>query len=202
MKMPLRGDIERVSRRGFTLVELMVSTGISVLLGGSVILLLVQSATEQRNGYAANTVEEQAYTLEANITSCLRSMSANQGISPVWSSAVLINGITNGYSSVVLFYPTNGAYIQESISFNASNGTAIYTPNTGIPTAQVIWMTNNVSASLTELYFSTSWNMDGSQNNSLITVTFQMTDNGFSQHNPTNNPANVYRTFSVQMRND
>lgn len=189
------------SRQGFTLVELMVSTGISVLLGGSVILLLVQAATEQRNGYAANTVEEQAYILESQITGCIRCMSANQGLTTIGSSAVVTNGITNGYSSVVLFYPTNGGYTTATITYTSSNGQVVYVPDTSSST-QFVWMTNNASAALTTLYFSGSQNLDGSKNSSLVNVTFEMTDNGFSQHSSTNNPANVFRTFSVQMRND
>jgi hypothetical protein len=66
----------------------------------------------------------------------------------------------------------------------------------------MLWMTNSAAAVLTELYFSTSFNLDGSQNNSLLNVVFQMNDNGFSRQNPTNNPASLFRNFSVQMRND
>jgi hypothetical protein len=63
-------------------------------------------------------------------------------------------------------------------------------------------MTNSPTVALTKLYFSTSFNLDGSQNNSLVNVVFQMNDNGFSQQSPINNPASIMRNFSVQMRND
>jgi type II secretory pathway pseudopilin PulG len=202
MKLSPTNAAKRVFQQGFTLVELVVSTGISVLLGGSVVLLLVQSATEQRNGYAANTVEEQAYILESSITGCLRTMSANQGMSPVGSTAYVTGGITNGYNSVILFYPTNGGYYTAEISYNSTNGQVFYIPNTSAPTTQVTWFSNSTSAALTALYFWGSYNLDGSHNNSLINVAFEMSDNGFSQHSPTNNPANVFRSFSVQMRNE
>ena len=193
----------RFSQRAFTLAELMVATAVGLGLSGTVVLLLVQTATEQRSGFAATTVEEKAYLLQANITSCLRSMSANQGLTPNYSSGVFAaGGILLGYESVFMFYPTNGAYNTASITYNPSVGQVIYTPNILSPTTQVLWMTNSSTAMLTEFYFTTSLNLDGSQNNSLVNVVFQMNDHGFSQQSPTNNPASIFRNFSVLMRND
>jgi prepilin-type N-terminal cleavage/methylation domain-containing protein len=203
MKMLASRPVIRVFRRAFTLVELMIATAIGVGLSGTVVLLLVQSATEQRNGFADISVEEQAYILEANITRCLRSMSANQGLTPNYSTGLHDPfGNLLGYQSVVAFFPTNGAYLTATITYIASTGQVIYTPDVTSPSVQTQWITNNASAALTELYFSTSFNPDGSQNSSLVNVGFQMNDNGFSQRNPTNNPAGIFRTFSVQMRND
>jgi hypothetical protein len=193
----------RVSRRAFTLMELMAATAVGVGLAGTVMLLLVQTATEQKHGFADTTVEQAAYTLEANITTCLRSMSANMGITPNYASLLTdTNGNQLGYQSISMFYPTNGAYITASISYNASSGQVIYTPNVLSNTTQVVWMTNATVAALTEMYFSTSFNLDGSQNNSLVNVVFQMNDNGFSQQGRINNPTSILRNFSVQMRND
>jgi hypothetical protein len=193
----------RFSQRAFTLAELMVATGVGLALSGMVVLLLVQTATEQRSGFADTSVEEKAYLLEANITACLRCMSANQGLTPNYSSGLVApNGILLGYESVFMFYPTNGAYNTASISYNPSSGQVIYTPNILIPSTQTLWMSNSSTAILTEFYFTTSFNLDGSQNNSLVNVVFQMNDNGFSQQNPTNNPASIFRNFSVLMRND
>ena len=203
MKAASTSFAARVSRGAFTLVELMVAIAVSMGLGGTVVLLLLQSATEQRHGFADTTVEEKAYALQANITSCLRSMSATQGLTPNYSSGYHdSNGNLLGYQSVFLFYPANGAYITATIGYNSSTGQVIYTPNVLTPSTQMLWMTNTATAVLTELYFATSYNLDGSQNNSLVNVVFQMNDNGFSQQSSTNNPASIFRNFSVQMRND
>jgi len=203
MKTASTNITSRFSQRAFTLAELMVATGVGLSLGGIVVLLLVQTATEQRSGFAESTVEEKAYILEANITACLRGMSANQGLTPNYSSGLLTaNGILLGYESVFMFCPTNGAYNTASISYSPSSGQVIYTPNILNSSTQMVWMSNSSTAILTEFYFTTSFNLDGSQNNSLVNVVFQMNDNGFSQHNPTNNPASIFRNFSVQMRND
>ena len=112
----------------------MVATAVGVGLAGTVVLLLVQSATEQRNGFADTTVEEEAYTLEADITTCLRSMSANQGLTPDYSSGLYdSNRNLLGYQSVFIFYPSNGAYITATISYNSSSGQVVYTPNVVTP---------------------------------------------------------------------
>ena len=140
----------RISASAFTLIELMVATAVGIGLAGTVVLLLVQSATEQRNGFADTTVEEKAYTLQANITACLRSMSASMGLTPDYSSGVMNSGGNLlGYQSVSVFYPTNGAYLNASISYNSSSGSVIYTPNVSIPSTRIVWMTNSATAALT-----------------------------------------------------
>jgi prepilin-type N-terminal cleavage/methylation domain-containing protein len=193
----------RFSRRAFTLAELMVAMSVGLVLAGTAMVLLLISATEQRNGFADTSVEERAYILEDKITTCVRSASCNQGFTPNYGSG-LYDGKGNflGYQTISLSYLTNGAYIMASISYNSSSGQVIYTPNVTAPSTQFIWMSNTPSAVLTELCFNTSLNMDTSQNNSLVNVIFQMNDDGFSQQNPSNNPASIYRNFSVQMRND
>ena len=203
MKTASANSTARFSQGAFTLAELMAATAVGLALSGTVVLLLVQTTTEQRSGFSETTVEEKAYMLEANITTCLRSMSANQGLTINYSSSLITNGITNGYQSVSMFLPTtNGAYMTANISYNSASGQVSYTPNVSTPSIQTVWMSNSSTVMLTELYFNTSYNLDGSQNNSLVNVVFQMNDNGFSQQSPTNNPASIFRNFSVQMRND
>jgi hypothetical protein len=196
--------ITPICQRAFTLVELLVATSVGMVLAGTVLLLLCQTATEQRYGFADMTVEEQAYKLEANLTSCLRGMSANQGMTINNSSGLYnSNGVLLGYQSIFVFNPiTNGAYITGNINYNSATGEVTYTSNISVPATQTIWMSNSSTAALTEFCFTSSYNPDGSQNNSLVNVIFQMSDNGFSQQNPVNNPASLYRNFSVQMRND
>ena len=77
-------------RRAFTLVELMVAMSIGVIVAGTVVLLLIQAATEQQRGYSDSTIEERAYTLQANITSCLRGMSSGFGMTAGYSNTFLI----------------------------------------------------------------------------------------------------------------
>jgi prepilin-type N-terminal cleavage/methylation domain-containing protein len=191
-------------RRAFTLVELMVAAGIGVILAGTVVLLLVQAATEQQRGYSDTTVEESAYTLQANLTSCLRGTSAGFGMTASYSNTFLSGTNVIGYTTIYVWQPNVDAsvYTVGKISADVNNGLVTYTPNITIPANQTIWMTNRSGVVLRTLYFSSSQNLDGSQNNSLVNVTFQMDDNGYSQQNATNNIANIQRSFSVQMRCD
>jgi prepilin-type N-terminal cleavage/methylation domain-containing protein len=192
-----------LSPRAFTLVELLVATSVGCLLAGGVLMLLCQTATEQQYGLSDMTVEQKAYTLEANITSCLRCMSATMGITPNYSTALYdANGNLLGYQSILLFYPSNGIYITGQITYNPTLGEVIYTTNVLTPSIQSVWMSNSSTAALTGCYFSSSYNLDGSQNNSLVNVTFQMNDNGYSQQGAINNPTSLHRSFSIQMRND
>jgi len=203
MKTARASNLVRASRQAFTLVELMVALVASIALTGTVFMLLVDTVLEQRNGLADTTVEEKAYTLQANITKCLRCMSANQGMTPDYTSALYdANSNQLGYSSVFVFSPTTNGYITANIRYNSLTGQVTYTPNIAIPSAQTVWMSNSTTAVLPELCFTTSRNLDGSQNSSLVNVVFQMNDNGFSQQSSPNNPTSIYRNFSVQMRND
>jgi prepilin-type N-terminal cleavage/methylation domain-containing protein len=203
MKTASTNIAARVSRRAYTLVELLVASTVGSMLAGTVLLLLCQTSTEQRSGFADMTVEEKAYILQANIVTCLRSMSANQGLTPNYSSALNdSHGNLLGYQSAFVFSPSNGVYTTASITYNSTSGEVVYTPNISIPSTTVLWMSNCSTAVLTEFCMSTSFNLDGSQNGSLVNVLFQMNDNGYSQQGATNNPTSIYRNFSVQMRND
>lgn len=191
------------ARRAFTLPELMIAMVASLAITGTVFMLLVDTVYEQRNGLADTNVEEKAYLLRANITKVLRSMSANQGISGDGLTAVLdSNGNRLGFTSIEFWSPTNGDYVMGTISYDTNSGAVVYTPNAANPSVQTVWMTNSTTKVLTQLLFNTSQNLDSSENNSLVNVTFAMNDNGFSQQGSVNNPTYIYRSFSVQLRND
>lgn len=190
------------SRRAFTLIELMFAVGIGLVVAGSAVMLIFQSAKEQRRGLAAVAVEVNSHLLQAKISACLRSASGNQGVTPDYSTRVLDGGGNLlGYETVFIFTPTNGGYASGRIKYTAAAGTVIYTPNLSV-TAQEMWMTNTPTSRLTNLLFNTSFNLDGSINSSLVNVSFLMDDNNFSSQNRTNNTASVFRNFCIQMRND
>jgi hypothetical protein len=180
----------------------MVAAAVGLPLTGAVVLLLLQTSYEQRRGLADYTVAQSAYDLESRITSCLRGASA-EGLTPVYSSATNdSSGNLLGYQTVFVFHPgTNGDDIRGRIHFDPSSGAVTYTPDdVTAPNTQIAWMTNSPDVVLHELFFNTSFNPDGSLDSSLVRVCFQMDDNGFSQQNPSDNLANIYRSFSVQMR--
>ena len=204
MKLASTNSWSKPCRRAFTLVELMVAMSVGVILAGTVVLLLVQAATEEQRGYSDTTVEERAYTLQANLTSCLRGMSSGLGMTVSSTNQYFSGTNAIGYTTIYVFQPnTNGTlFTTAKISANLINGAVIYTPDITAPATQTVWMTNSSNVVLRKLYFSNSLNLDGSQNNSLVNVAFQMDDNGYSKQNATNNVANIQRNFSVQMRCD
>jgi hypothetical protein len=55
---------------------------------------------------------------------------------------------------------------------------------------------------VSNLWFNTSVNLDGSDNASLVNIGLEMNDNGYAEQNSTNNCATIYRSFSVQLRGD
>ncbi len=190
--------------RAFTLVELMVAMSVGVILAGTVVLLLVQAGAEEQRGYADSTVEERAYILQADVTTCLRGMSGGFGAT-VSSTNQVFNG-TNllGYTKIYVFKPngTGVTFTTGIINADVAAGTVVYTPNIAAPGSNIVWMANSTNVRLGQFYFNTYPNLDGSQNNSLVYVTFQMDDNGYSRQNTNNNVANIKRSFSVQMRCD
>lgn len=191
---------------GFTFVELMVAMSIGLILAGTVVLLLLQAATEQRHGYSDATVEESAYTLQANIINVLRGSSSGLGVTLVPGTEVYNGaGTIVGYNSIYVFKPnSNGtSFATSQITVNTNNGTVIYVPNIAVPANTVLWMTNHTGVVLRQLCFLGSFNLDGSPNNSLVNVSkLQMDDNGYSRQGSTNNIANIQRSFVVQMRCD
>lgn len=189
------------SNRAFTLIELMFATSVGLVVAGSVVMLMFQSAQEQKRGMAAAGVEVKAHLLEAKISACLRSASGNQGITPDYSTTVVDAFGLPAYESIIFFTPTNGGYVQGRIKYNAASGQVIYIPNIATA-AQEIWMTNSTSCRLTNFLFRTSNNLDSSPNSSLVSISFLVDDNGYAPQNRTNNPASVFRDFFIQMRND
>jgi prepilin-type N-terminal cleavage/methylation domain-containing protein len=193
------------SRLAFTLVELMVAMTVGLILGGTVVYLLVQAAKEQQRGYSDTTVEEKAYMLQANIASCLRGMSCAYGITGSPTNQIV--NTNTGYTvwtKIYAFQPnTNGtAFTTCSISGDPVSGAVVYTPNIAVPSSSVVWLTNSANVKLVRFWFENNQNFDLSNDNTLVNVVFELNDNGFSSQNATNNVADIYRRFSIQMRCD
>ena len=195
----------RTCRQAFTLVELMVAMSVGVILAGTVVLLLVQAGTEEQRGYADSTIEERAYILQADVTTCLRGMSCGYGatISSTNQELNATNGVA-GYTKIYVFQPNaaGNAFTTGMINADLVTGAVVYTPNILVPGTTNVWLINSPNVRLDKFYFNTYPNLDGSQNNSLVYVTFQVDDNGYSRQNINNNVANIQRSFAVQMRCD
>lgn len=192
------------ARRAFTLPEVMVAGSIGLVITGCIVTLLLDSGIEARLGLGMATVEEKTHVLESQIAMNLRSMSANQGITPDDSTICYsASGAQLGYRGIYAFLTlTNGSTTTEHIAYDPTRGLVTCTPNTASPSQQIVWFTNSSSCVISNLWFNRSLNPDGSLNSSLVNVVIQMSDNGYAQQDPTNNCAYIYRSFSVQLRGD
>ncbi len=202
MRIPLPN--ERLAR-GFTLPEVLVAGSIGVIITGFIMTLLLDSGAEARMGLGVATVEDQAYYIEGQLTKNLRSMSANQGITPDRSTmCYAANGAFLGYQGVYAFQIlTNGTTVTEHIFFDPTHGTVTCVTNTAaVASSTVLWFTNSPNCVVSNLWFNTSANLDGSDNASLVNVVLEMNDNGYAEQNTTNNCATIYRSFAVQLRGD
>ena len=191
--MKLKPETCSCTRRlkpGFTLIEMLVASSIATLLGGVILLLLLQSAREGRRGFADATVEEAVAGLQSQILAHLRITSANEGV--IFASP----------SSVIFARGPAPDYPREQITFNAGTGQVLYYSNRNTSTSQVVLHQNKPNVVLRQLGFSPSIKPDGTTNCALINVLINMDDNGASGRPAGGNPASIWRTFSVEMRNN
>lgn len=191
-------------RRGFTLVELLIASSVAMLIGGTTMLMLIESAKENRRGLADSTVEQAAGALQQKIIQQLRSMSASEGVafsSPVTSGS----GTLLGYKSIIVAQGQYPDYPRQQISFNPTTKQVVYNSNLSSTNATVNLARGNSNAVVRQLRFSPSLKSDSTVDNALVNVSIEMDDNGFSRRAGSSyldNPAYVRRTFSVRMRNN
>ena len=161
----------------------MIASAVSLLLLGSVLVLLIQSVKEQRLCLACATVEQKAALLQANICSCLRSNSAGMGVSPDYSTVVNdAHGNLLGYNAIYFFLVNlDGSSYAQRIGFDPSTGNVNYIPNSASMGASVLWWTNTPTAVLQQLVFNLEQNPDLSPNSSLVSVRLVMNDNQYLQ---------------------
>lgn len=187
-------------RRGFTLMELMVASGVAGLVLSVTMVLLIASAKENRRGVADASVEYAASDLQNRIVGYLRQMSANEGVlfsSPATNGA----GAVVGYKSIVVARGPAPDNPRQEITFDTSRGRVIYNPNRSSTNPAVVLIQTNGHRALRLLAFSPSVKPDGRTDNALVNVVLKIDDNGSSGRNSAN-PANVQRTFAVRMRNN
>jgi len=165
------------------------------------VILLLESAREERRGFADATVEQAAAKLQTQIIACLRVMSASEGVifyAPATDSA----GATNGFTSIILAEGPAPDYPREQITFDAPTGKVLYYPNRSATNTAITMIGNGSGVVIRQVCFSPSLKSDGSPDNALINVLIKLDDNGASGRTVMPNPASIWRSFSVRMRNN
>jgi hypothetical protein len=206
----VRGGLFRTgaSRRckaasGSTLVEMMLAAGVAVLVAGTATLMFLDCAKEDRRVFGDASVQEGANVLESKLLARLRVMSATQSAAfaqPVFDTA----GNLLGYQCVVVSQGPPPDYTPEAIVFQPGAGQVVHYPNFANTNNPDLLLATNSSLALRRVDFLPSLKPDGTPDTSLINVTIDVDDNGYSQrqlYNASTNPATLWRTFSVKMRN-
>ena len=186
--------------RGFTLIELMVAVSVGTMVIAGPMLLLLESAREQRRGLADATVEQAAGKLQSQLVGYLRPMSANESVifsAPATNSA----GAIIGFTSIIMAAGPAPDYPRQQITFDAADGKVMYYLDRSLPNTAILIVQNQSNMVVRQVCFSPSLKMDGTPDNALINVLIQLDDNGSSGRTVTPNPASIWRTFSVRMRN-
>src|SRR5689334_16325372 len=116
------------NRRGFTLAEFMIASGVGSLIAGSVMLMLVEGMKEEYRSLADTTVEQAASDLQSKTIHYLRGMSASEGV--VYTTPVTNAGaVYPGYERIVIARGPAPDYPREELRFDPTNSRAIYCPN-------------------------------------------------------------------------
>jgi len=186
--------------QAFTLIELMVASGVAGLVLSATMVLLIGAAKENRRGVDDATVQQAASDLENRIVFYLRQMSANEGV--VFSvPATNSTGALVGYSDIIVARGPAPDNPRQEINFDQTRGQATYNPNRAGTNPPVMLIQTNAHQALRLLAFAPSIKPDGRTDNALINVLLKIDDNGSSEKN-TAHRVSVYRTFAVKMRNN
>ena len=201
---PLIGKGNR-NLRGFTLVELMTASVIALIITGSAVMLLFYSSREGMKGICNATVEETAYIIQNNLINTIRSMSAANGMTPDTVTACYdSNSNLLGYRAIYTFtVNSNNALTTSRFYYDTNASAVVYVPDITQTNTKVYWGTNSKYCKVQNLYFTSSYNLDGSFNSSLVNCFLQVSDNSWStnsNYGAPNDAATIFRTFSVLMR--
>jgi prepilin-type N-terminal cleavage/methylation domain-containing protein len=190
----LRGKPSSTGRhcRGFTLVELMVASSLAALVAGTTMTLLIETAKENKRGVADSTVELVSSGLESKLLQSLRVMSAKEVVFASPQSIIVACGPS----------PDNP---RQKFSFDSSTGSVLYQSDLSSTNASTVLAQTTSHGAVRDVNFSPSLKPDGTADYSLVNVLIKMDDNGSagrSGSSGSNNPAVVWRSFAVKMRNN
>jgi len=195
MNLPMRNQ----RRLGFTLVELMVALCVGGFVTGAGLLLLLESARESRRGVADAALEAAVNNVQARVIGCLRPMSADEGV--IFADPLSdADGVFLGFQRIIIARGPAPDHPREELRFEAATGRVVYDPNRSLAGNEVILGQSSPREVLRRVSFWPSLKKDGTPDNALVNVAIVADDNG-SSGRPLPNSANVWRSFSVRMRN-
>ena len=187
---------------GFTLPELMVAAVIGLILGGTTMLLLLQSSITNATVFTDVSLDEAANNLQGSLINYLRAMGGGGG-----AQATVYTNITGAVPPAGLCYclrvpyqvTSSGNGVTSQINYDPAVGQITYLPNYATTNGQSILLATNshVSVGVFGFFPSIKGNGDGTMDLSLVNVTLELIHRSVFPQPKTNI---VWRTFSVRMR--
>ncbi|MGO9203042.1 MAG: prepilin-type N-terminal cleavage/methylation domain-containing protein [Limisphaerales bacterium] len=194
--------LKPLGRGGFTLSEVMIAMSIGLLVGGTTLLLLIQSAQTNAMVFSDVTLDEAANTLQSKIVSHIRAMGGGGGAQgAVYTNlpgAVAPPGLCY-YLRVPYQMADVGSTALAQIGYDPASGTITYCTNYTSPTGQEILLSTNANVTVASFGFfpSIKGNGDNTLDLTLANVEIELVHTTFFPMPKTNT---VWRTFSVRMR--
>ena len=179
---------------GTTLMEVLVASSIGVVVLGALLTVVTLVAEEERRGWVAAGLQQQADLLEDRITRLIRAMSAGEAVilgDPVEAGSPFYHQMITAQGSSPI--------PREKLAYQPASFTCTHTPDLSSPTVQESYCTPSSALVLRNMYLSISEKNDGAPDASSVAIVFQMDDNGAGVRHVTNI---VTRSFTVTMRNN
>lgn len=196
------------SRRGLTLVEVLVALSIGLFVAGAVVFLLFTVARQQRVAFIEAQVARRADRVQDKIMDILRRASRNQVVPFSVSDAV--SGQSSGKE--VFFYRiifrSGENSPNQQLRFDPTTRAIIYDPDINVANNEVRLDQAFANSQLTRVeyvWFAQGILPTGAPDNSLIFVQFEVNDQGLARRS-WRNPAKranwviATRTFAVNLR--
>ncbi len=159
---------------GMTLVEVMMASALSGLALGALLVLVAQTAKEQRRGVVDASLQQQAGALEDKLVRLVRSMSATESTllaDPIQPGSPMCRRVIMGRGPVP-------AFPREELSYDPTTFTLVYEPNRAVPGNKTTLFKPKDMVVLRGMYFFAAMKNDGSPDNSLLNVWMEFDDDG------------------------
>jgi len=186
-------------RLGLTLPELLIASVIGIAVSGAILVLVIETAQQQRQGLADASLLQRAGMLEDQLGEIIRSMSASE-------TASLTDKVDSApfYERVVFAKGKAPDWPREEVRFNPATLTVTHDPDIGQGGDEIVLFSSTQTVKLRQLYFFISMKPGGIPDGATLNVIIELDDDGFAgRRNPDGSikPTSVLRTFTVRMRN-
>lgn len=185
-----------------TLVEIMMGTGLSTLVIGAVLTLVLIVGSEQRRALADATLYQKMATTQDRILGVLRSMSATESV--IFGDAATGPGGGTVYRRVIFAKGPAPDYPREELTYSPAQKRLVHDPNTSVSGDETMIVDGQGEIQLTDVYFYPSLKVGSVPDASILNVWMEFDDGGSAgRRNPDGSVKHttLVRSFSAKFRN-